>query len=58
MALIGEVTRMLRPLWRGGHRYFKAGIILNDLVAAAEQPRTLFATRDPARQRPWLPSMR
>ena len=49
IALIGEAIRMLRPLWRGGHRYFKAGVILNDLVPAAEQPRMLFATRDPVR---------
>ena len=49
MALIGEAVRMLRPLWRPGLRYFKAGIILDDLVPMSEQPRMLFATRDPAR---------
>lgn len=49
MALIGEAIRMLRPLWRGGHCYFKAGVILNDLVSVSEQPRMLFATRDPVR---------
>ena len=48
-ALIGEAIRMLRPLWRGGHRYFKAGVILNDLVSAADQPQMLFATRDPVK---------
>ena len=46
-ALIGGALRMLRPLWRGGHRYFKAGVILNDLVPAAEQPPMMFPTRDP-----------
>ena len=46
-ALIAEALRMLRPLWRGGHRYFKAGVILNDLVPAAEQPPMMFPTRDP-----------
>ncbi len=40
---------MLRPLWRQGLRYFKAGVILDDLVPMSEQPRMLFATRDPAR---------
>ena len=38
---------MLRPLWRAGHRYFKAGVILNDLVPVADQPSMLFSTRDP-----------
>lgn len=47
IALISEAIRMLRPLWRSGHRYFKAGVILNDLVEASRQPRVLFATRDP-----------
>ena len=49
MVLIVEALRMLRPLWRGGHRYFKAGVILNDLVPERQQPQMLFATRDPAR---------
>lgn len=44
--LIREAVRMLRPLWRGGFRYFKAGVILNDLVPAARQPGMLFASRD------------
>ena len=49
IALIGEALRMLRPLWRGGHRYFKAGVVLNDLVPQGHQTRMLFSTRDPAR---------
>jgi len=49
LALIGEALRMLRPLWRPGLRYFKAGVVLNDLVPERLQPRMLFATRDPAR---------
>jgi DNA polymerase V len=48
MTLIGEAVRMLQPLWRGGFRYFKAGVVLNDLVPAARQ-RTMFASRDPAK---------
>jgi len=38
---------MLRPLWVPGLRYFKAGVVLNDLVPERQQPRMLFATRDP-----------
>lgn len=49
MALIGQALRMLQPLWRSGHRYFKAGVILNDMVLEQQQPRMLFATRDPAK---------
>jgi len=49
MALINEALRMLRPLWVPGLRYFKAGVVLNDLVPEQLQPRMLFATRDTAR---------
>jgi DNA polymerase V len=49
MELIAEAARMLKPLWRVGHRYYKAGVVLNDLVREAEQPVMLFATRDPIR---------
>ncbi len=43
MALIGEALRMLRPSWRPGLRYFKAGVVLNDLVPERVQPQMLFA---------------
>ncbi len=45
-ALIGEAARLLQAIWRPGFRYIKAGIMLNDLVLAAEQLPQLFATRD------------
>jgi DNA polymerase V len=48
-ALIGEAVRMLRPLWRQGYRYAKAGVVLDDLRDAAMEPRSLFPTRDPNR---------
>ena len=48
-ALIAEAVRMLRPLWRPGPRWLKAGVVVSDLAPAAAQPRMLFATRDPAR---------
>ena len=48
-ALIGEAVRMLRPLWRQGFRYFKVGVLLDDLRDAATEPRSLFPTRDPAK---------
>ena len=48
-ALIGEALRMLRPLWRQGFRYFKVGVVLDDLRDAEAEPRSLFPSRDPAR---------
>lgn len=48
-ALIGEAVRMLRPLWRQGHRYLKVGVMLDDLREAVAEPRTLFPTGDLAR---------
>ena len=49
LALIAEALRMLQPLWVPGLRYFKAGVVLNDLVPEHQQPRMLFATRDPVK---------
>ena len=49
LALIAEALRMLRPSWVPGLRCFKAGVVLNDLVAERQQPRMLFATRNPVR---------
>jgi DNA polymerase V len=48
-ALIGEAVRMLRPLWRDGHRYSKVGVVLDDLRDEEAQPRGLFPTRDPVK---------
>ena len=33
---------MLRPLWRNGHRYFKVGVLLDDLRDAEAEPRHRF----------------
>ena len=46
-ALIGEALRMLRPLWREGYRFFKVGVVLDDLREAAAEPHGLFPSRDP-----------
>ncbi|WP_338662654.1 Y-family DNA polymerase [Pararoseomonas sp. SCSIO 73927] len=48
--LIREAVRLLEPLWRDGCRYFKAGVMLNDLSAPEVQAR-LFATRSPEASR-------
>lgn len=43
--LIGEAIRLLRAVWRPGCRYFKAGVMLQDLGPARRQT-VLFATHD------------
>jgi DNA polymerase V len=48
-ALIGEAVRMLRPLWRQGFRYSKAGVVLDDQRDTETEPRSLFPSRDPAK---------
>lgn len=40
-----------------GHRYYKAGVILNDLLAQADEPMMLFATRDPVRSAKLMAAM-
>jgi DNA polymerase V len=40
---------LLRPPWRDGYRYFKVGVLLDDLRGAEAEPRSLFPLRDPAR---------
>lgn len=49
IALIGEATRLLEPLWKDGHRYSKAGVMLNDLEPAALQATRFFFSRDTKR---------
>ncbi|UMM63135.1 Y-family DNA polymerase [Aristophania vespae] len=43
--LITESIRLLKPLWKNGYRYYKAGIILNDLSCLSNQS-DLFSTYD------------
>lgn len=54
--LIREAVRMLKPLWRDGHRYFKAGVMLNDLVPNLLQP-SMFASRSPAQSKRVMAAM-
>jgi DNA polymerase V len=44
--LIRAAQSGARKIFRDGHRYAKAGIIMNDLVPARSQPRPLFDARD------------
>lgn len=48
-ALIRQTVAAGRSMWRPGLRYAKAGVILPDLSPAADAPRDLMPTIDPAR---------
>ena len=48
--LIREAVRLLEPLWREGCRFFKAGVMLDDLSVPQVQAR-LFPTRSPEASR-------
>ena len=56
--LIVAATRAAARLWRGGYRYFKAGVILIDLYTPQELPvSNLFASRDPERSKALMTAM-
>jgi len=56
--LIVAATRAAAGLWRGGYRYFKAGVILIDLYKPQELPvSNLFPSRDPARSKSLMTAM-
>lgn len=42
LELLAAARRGVEAAWRDGHAYTKAGILLDDLVAAERRPRTLF----------------
>jgi len=42
LELLAAALRGVEAAWRDGFAYTKAGIMLDDLVAADERPRTLF----------------
>ncbi|MBZ6078819.1 Y-family DNA polymerase [Microvirga puerhi] len=44
--LIGAAKRGARRIWKDGYRFVKAGIIMDDLIRAADAPRPLFEARD------------
>jgi len=47
-AMIENALRGMRAIWRDGYRYWKAGVMLNDLSPEDEYRETLFATRPKA----------
>jgi DNA polymerase V len=47
LSLVRDALRGARPIFRKGYRYWKAGVMLNDLVAARRAPAQMFPARDP-----------
>lgn len=47
--MIRDALRGCRSIFRPGYRYWKAGVMLNDLIDAGTAPVQMFPTRDPAR---------
>jgi len=45
--LIAAASRCVEAAWRSGLRYVKAGVLLDDLCAAEDAPRTLFDPPSP-----------
>ena len=46
-SLIADALRGTRSIWRQGLRYWKAGVMLIDLIDATTAPAQFFPTRDP-----------
>lgn len=48
-ALIRDALRGCRSIFRPGYRYWKAGVMLNDLIDATTAPAQMFPSRDPVK---------
>ena len=57
MVLISQAVRMLKPLWRNGYCYAKAGVMLNDLEPAIESHKQLFVSLSDTRSKLLMPAM-
>jgi DNA polymerase V len=55
MVMIAQAVRMLKPLWRDGYRYTKAGVMLNGIEPANERPEQLFSSRSDERSKLLMP---
>ena len=47
LLLIRDALRGMRSIFRPGFRYWKAGVMLNELIDATSAPVQMFPTRDP-----------
>ncbi len=47
-AMLGLAGQLLAAIWREGHRYVKAGVMLSDLCEAGREQADLFATDEDA----------
>ena len=56
-ALIRDALRGTRSIFRQGKRYWKAGVMLNDLQDATTAPVQMFPTRDPVKSAKLMTAM-
>ena len=56
-ALIRDALRGTRSIFRQGKRYWKAGVMLNDLQDAKAAPVQMFPTRDPVKSAKLMAAM-
>ena len=56
-ALIADALRRTRSIFRQGKRYWKAGVMLNDLQEARTEPAQMFSTRDPIKSAKLMAAM-
>ena len=47
-SMIADALRGARSIWKSGWRYWKAGVMLNELIDATTAPEQIFPTRNPA----------
>ena len=57
MVLITQAVRMLKPVWRDGYRYAKAGVMLSNLEPAVERPKQLFFSLSDSQSKLLMPAM-
>lgn len=49
LTMVSAASRVIDRLWKDGHRYAKAGVLLDDLIPPAAFSADLFASVDPRR---------
>lgn len=57
MTIIRDALRAIDSMWREGHRYSKAGIVLLDLYTPVAVPPSLFPSRHPERSEALMGAM-
>jgi DNA polymerase V len=57
LCLVRDALRGVRSIFRRGYRYWKAGVMLNELIDATTAPAQMFPTRDPLKSASLMAAM-